>query len=238
MNCTLSSPHSKSVPMETVKILLADDHKIMRDGLKVLISDQSGLEVVGEAGDGAEAVDKTLALKPDLVLMDLSMPKMNGLLATVAIKARSPRTKVLVLTTHEDEDYLRELCTAHAVGYVLKHSASEELITAIRKVAAGGTHFDSDLVQKTLLHEAGPGKTPAGGHELSDREKEVLRQIAWGFSNKEIAAQLNISVKTVETYKVRIGEKLNLHSRAEIVRFAAAQGWLSDEHASMRKLAG
>ena len=222
--------------MTKLKILLTDDHEIMRDGLKNLLSLEADFEIVGEASDGAEAVKRAIELQPDVILMDLSMPNMNGLQATQAIQTRCPSAKILILTTHEDENYLRQLCMAGATGYVLKRSPIQELIGAIRQVASGGIHLDSNLAREALVGYARSlsEKGQLDANQLSDREKEVLRQIAWGFSNKEIAAKLNISVKTVETYKVRVGEKLGLSSRAEMVRFAAAQGWLSGEHSFMQ----
>lgn len=207
----------------------------MREGLKLLICEQSDMEIAGEASDGSEAVTLALEIQPDLVIMDLSMPEMNGLQATQAIKSHCPSTKILVLTTHEDETYLRQLCRAEAVGYVLKRSPSQELIAAIRQVVGGGIYLDSNLARQAIAGRDEPKNEGPGNDQLSDREREVLRLIAWGFSNKEVASELDISVKTVETYKVRIGEKLGLKSRAEMVRFAAAQGWLSGEHAFMRK---
>jgi two-component system, NarL family, response regulator NreC len=216
--------------MKAIRILLVDDHKIVRDGLKLLIEGHSDLAVVGEAANGEEAVRKAGELSPDVVVMDLSMPVMNGLRATVAMVSERPRTKVLVLTTHEDPSYLRQLCQAKAVGYVLKRSAGDELIKAIRQVARGEVYFDATLAGQALVehvHVAGPRREEHGG-ELSDREEEVLRGVALGYTNKELANQLEISVKTVETYKVRLGQKLGLTSRAEMVRYALRQGWLNE----------
>ena len=215
-----------------IRVLVADDHKLVRDGLMVLINRQSDMEVVSEAGDGQEAVSKALELNPDLVLMDLSMPQMNGLCAIEELYLRRPAIKVLVLTTHEDPGYMRQVCAAKAAGYVLKRSASEEVIRAIRAVAAGELHFDATLAAKALTAQAGSasGKGAASGAELSERETEVLRGVAWGYSNKEIADQLGLSIKTVETYRVRVGEKLGLHSRTQIVQYALRQGWLNEVH--------
>jgi DNA-binding NarL/FixJ family response regulator len=218
--------------LQKIRILLADDHKLVRDGLMVLINRQSDMEVVGEAGDGNEAVAKALELKPDLVLMDLSMPSMNGLRATEVLHLKCPAVKVLVLTTHEDPGYMRQLCGAHAAGFILKRSASEEVIRAIRKVAAGEIHFDATLAGKALTAQAAISSGKGASHttELSERETEVVRGVAWGYSNKELADQLRLSVKTVETYRVRVGEKLGLRSRTHIVQFALRQGWLSEVH--------
>jgi DNA-binding NarL/FixJ family response regulator len=218
--------------MKKLRILLADDHKLVRDGLMALINRQPDMEVVGEAGDGKEAVSKALDLKPEVVVMDLSMPRMNGLQATEALKKARPEIRVLVLTTHEDPGYMRQLCGAQAAGYVLKRSASEEVIRAIRKVAAGEIHFDATLAGRALVAQTGTsnGKGTLPGTELSDRETEVVRGVAWGYSNKELANHLGLSVKTVETYRVRVGEKLGLRSRTQIVQYALRQGWLNEVH--------
>jgi DNA-binding NarL/FixJ family response regulator len=216
--------------MKKLRILLADDHKIVRDGLRLLIDGQPDMRVVGEAADGKEALIQARALKPDVVVMDLSMPELNGLQATQVLKAERPELKVVALTAHEDETYLSQLCKAGASGYVLKRSAGEELIQAISTVAKGGVHYEATLVGKALARQlalapAGKEGNPAN---LSEREKDVLLRLAWGYSNKEIAGELSLSVKTVETYKVRIGEKLGLRSRTEIVQYALRQGWLND----------
>jgi DNA-binding NarL/FixJ family response regulator len=223
--------------MKKLNILLADDHKVLREGLTLLINGQPDMRVVGEAGSGKEALRKARELNPDVVVMDLSMPDLNGLQATHALRAESSQVEVLVLTVHEDESYLRQLCQAGAAGYVLKRSPGEELINAIRKVAAGEVCFDGALAGKALagqVRELVLHGNPGGGGELSQRETEVLRAVAWGHSNKEVADQLQLSVKTIETYKVRITEKLGLRSRTEMVRYALRQGWLSDAPAQLR----
>ena len=216
--------------MKTLRILLADDHKVLRDGLSLLIQQQPDLKIVGEAANGKEAVHLALTLRPDVVVMDLSMPEMNGLQATEAIKAQNPRVQVLVLTIHEDASYLRQLCRAKAAGYVLKRSAGEELIRAIRQVAAGENHFDARLAGQVLARRNWGASTNGdlASEDLSGRELEILRGVAWGYSNKEIAAQLDLSVKTVETYKVRVSKKLGLYSRTAMLRYALRQGWLND----------
>jgi DNA-binding NarL/FixJ family response regulator len=215
--------------MKKLRILVADDHKIVRDGLRLLIDGQPGMHVVGEAANGKEALSQARLLKPDVVVMDLSMPELNGLQATQRLKSEHPAVKVIALTAHEDEGYLSLLCKAGAAGYVLKRSAGDQLIQAIGTVANGGVHFEPSLASKALAHQmASPGiGRDSRAAELSEREKEVLTRIAWGYSNKEIASDLAISVKTVETYKVRVSEKLGLRSRTEIVQYALRQGWLS-----------
>ena len=221
--------------MKKLRILLADDHKIVREGLKLLINSQPDMQVVGEAANGKEVLVKARELKPDVVVMDLSMPELNGLQATERLKAERPEMKVVALTAHEDESYLRQLCKVGAAGYVLKRSAGDELVKAIGTVAKGGVHFEATLASKALARQVtgSPMKGESHTSELSEREKEVLITLAWGYSNKEIAGRLNLSVKTVETYKLRIGEKLGLRSRTEMVQYALRQGWLNETHPSL-----
>ncbi|MGD0744713.1 MAG: response regulator transcription factor [Verrucomicrobiota bacterium] len=225
--------------MKKLRVLLADDHKIVREGLRLLIDSQPDMRVVGEAANGREVLLKARDLKPDVVVMDLSMPELNGLQATERLKAECPEMKVVALTAHEDAGYLRQLCKVGAAGYVLKRSAGDELVKAIGVVAKGGVYFEATLASKALAGEAGgmPVKGESRATGLSGREKEVLIMLAWGYSNKEIAAKLNLSVKTVETYKVRIGEKFGLHSRTQMVQYTLRQGWLNETY-SFLPLAG
>ena len=214
--------------MGKLKIFLADDHKVMRDGLKVLINAQADMEVIGEAGDGLAAWRQAKESAPDVVVMDVSMPQMGGARATERIKLECPQVKVIALSAHEDRSYVSQLLEAGASGYMLKVAASEDLINAIRVVAAGGIYLDPAVADK-ILESYRRGKSPKGesqGVRLAQREEEVLRLIAEGYINKEIAARLSISVKTVETHKARAMEKLGLRSRAAIVRYALDQGWL------------
>ena len=213
--------------MPKLRILLADDHAVVREGLKALISSQSDMEVVGEAADGAEAVTLAHVHMPDVVVLDVSMPGLSGSEATTRICRELPAIRVLALSVHDEAGYVRQLLQAGASGYMLKRLAADALIAAVRSVAAGGVYLDplvagvvvAEVVNKTSL----VGERPV----LSEREGDVLRMIARGYSNKEIAIDLGISVKTVETYKARAMEKLTLDSRVAIVRFAAEQGWLS-----------
>ncbi len=214
--------------MKKLRILLADDHKMVREGLRLLIDGQPDMRVVGEAANGREVMLQARELKPDVVVMDLSMPELNGLQATERLKAESPGIKVVAITANEDESYLRQLCKVGAVGYVLKRSAGDELVKAIGLVAKGGVYFEAALASKALARQMTGGKSDTGAVDLSEREKEVLVMLAWGYSNKEIAARLSLSVKTVETYKVRVGEKLGLRSRTEMVQYALRQGWLNE----------
>lgn len=211
-----------------LRILLADDHAVVREGLKTLVNAQPDMEVIDEADDGRAALQKAKGSAPDIVVMDVSMPHLGGARATQLLKQDCPQVKVLALSMHEDKSYLRELLEAGASGYVLKRSAAEDLIRAIRIVAGGGVYLDPSLAGKLVgsFVRQTPLKGEIEGTELSDREGEVLRLIAQGYSNKEIAAQLSISVKTVETYKARSMEKLGLDSRVEIVRYALDRGWL------------
>lgn len=216
--------------MTSLRIFLADDHAVVREGLKSLIDAQPDMEVTGEAGDGNVACELVPGLQPDVVVMDVSMPGMSGAKATEQLRRTCPGVKVLALTVHEDKGYLRQLLEAGVAGYVLKRAAAEELIRAIRTVAAGGVYLDPALAGTVV---GGFVRKPAGkgvleGNDLSDREAEVVRMVAAGHSNKEIAGRLVLSVKTVETYKARSLEKLGLHSRADLVRYALGRGWLQE----------
>jgi DNA-binding NarL/FixJ family response regulator len=216
--------------MKNLRILLADDHKMVREGLRVLLDSQPGMSVVGEAANGKEAVQLAEKLKPDIVVMDLSMPELNGLQATELLIRQNPAIKVIALTAHEDESYLSQLCKAGAVGYVLKRSPANELVQVISLVAKGQVYYEPSLAGKALKRQVSnpTGNREVANGQLSEREKEVLSLIAWGYSNKETAGRLNLSVKTVETYRVRAAEKLGLQSRTQLVKYALRQGWLSD----------
>jgi DNA-binding NarL/FixJ family response regulator len=216
--------------MTKFRILLADDHETVRAGLRLILSAQPDMEVVGEAGDGRAAIARAQELLPDIVVMDVSMPHLNGLKATEKLKAICPQVKVLALTRHTDDAYLQQLLRAGASGYVLKQSPPAELLHAIRAIAAGGKYLDPAVVGKLIGSHAGRSASPRVATQgiLSDREAEVLRLIAWGHSNKEIAARMEISVKTVEAHKANAMKRLDMHSRIDIVRFALLQGWLQD----------
>jgi len=213
----------------TIRIVLADDHAVVREGLKALINAQPGMAVVGEAADGLAAVTMTAELDPDLVVVDMSMPGLNGVQVTAQLRMVRPNRKVLALTVHEDAGYLRQLLVAGGSGYVLKRAAATELVQAIRAVAAGGTYLDAAVSERVVNNfMRPPSPQTASAADLSDRETEVVRLIAQGYSNKEVAAKLRLSVKTVETYKARSMEKLGMRSRVDIVRYATKQGWLAD----------
>jgi len=213
-----------------LRIVLADDHATVRHGLKLLIDSQTDMAVVGEAADGDGVLQQAEALKPDIVVVDISMPGMNGLVATRALKRMQPDLAIVALTRHEDETYLEELLRAGASGYVLKQSAPSEFVRAIRAVAAGGVYLDpamtSHVADGLLAKTAEVSSQPRSS--ISERESEVLRLVAVGHSNKEIAALLKISVKTVEVHKTNAMRKLGMTGRVDIVRYAVLQGWLYD----------
>jgi DNA-binding NarL/FixJ family response regulator len=215
-----------------IRVVIADDHAIVRDGLRALVEAQPGLEVVGEAADGQEAWQRSCELRPDVLLLDVSMPVVGGADAAERIAKDCPGVRVLALTMHEERGYVARLLRVGAVGYVLKRTATAELVRAIRAVAAGGTYVDPSLAGALLAessHRAGRGRSVAGSTaELTKREDEVLRLVARGHSNKEIAAALEVSVKTVETHKAHAMAKLGLGSRAALVRYAMSEGWLAE----------
>lgn len=216
--------------MGKLRILLADDHQMIRDGLKGLINAQPDMEVICEVSDGVSAWQQAKAYKPDVVIMDVSMPQMDGAKATERVRSECPEVKVLALTAHDDRGYVNRLIQSGASGYLLKMAAAAELIGAIRKVAAGGEYLDSTLANKIVSNYMRKQslKGEARGGTLTQREEEVLRLVALGYVNKEIAARLGISVKTVETHKSRSMEKLEIGSRADVVRYALQKGWLQE----------
>ena len=215
-----------------LRVMLADDHAMLREGLAMLIGGQEDMVVVGQASNGREAVEMAKASKPDVAVLDVSMPELGGAAACEEIVAACPGVRVLALTRHADAGYVRRLLQAGAAGYVLKKSAGDALINAIRTVAEGGTYVEpalaGALLQRAYSQPQGAARAAA---ELSLREEEVMRGIAWGRSNKEIAAELGLSIKTVESYKAAALEKLALRNRADIVRYALGRGWLNEESA-------
>ncbi len=214
-----------------ITVLLADDHAVMRSGLRLLIDNQADMHVVGEAGDGLQAIDQAAALQPDVVLLDLTMPKIDGLTSLKQIRERAPHTRVLILTMHADEQYLREALSRGAAGYVVKQAADQEVLSAIRAVMRGELYIHPSMT-KALLGDLVKEPGSIGPREpielLSDRELHVIRQVARGYTNQEVAEKLSLSVKTVETYRARAMEKLSLTSRAALVRYAMEQGWLNE----------
>lgn len=216
--------------MSTTRILLADDHVVMRSGLRLLLERQPGLEVVGEAADGREAVDLAAALKPDVVVMDIAMPRLNGVEATRQIVARNPGTSVVILSMHSDESYVLRSLKAGAKAYLLKDSAESDLISAISAVTSGASFF-SPGVRKILKEDYVFQLARLGAEDsyelLTPREREVLQLAAEGKSNKEIAAMFNLSLYTVETHRTHVLQKLNIHSIPELVLYAVRKGIIS-----------
>jgi two-component system response regulator NreC len=211
------------------RILLVDDHAMFRAGIKALLDGEAGLEVVGEAGTGDEAVDRVRELKPDVVVMDLSMPGSNGLEATRRIAALGLKAKVVVLTAHGEEEYLVPVVDAGASGFLTKSKADQDLIDAIRVVARGEVYLPPKATRLLLQQYRNASADAAPGFDdLSTREREVLALTAEGFSSREIGDKLFISPKTVDTYRARIMEKLGLNHRAELVRFALKTGLLKE----------
>jgi DNA-binding NarL/FixJ family response regulator len=211
-----------------LRVLMIDDHPVVLAGLKALVQADPDFQVVGEARDGRTALRLARQLLPDIVVLDISMPEMNGIEVATALLGERPECRVLVLTVHEDRAYLRQLVEAGVGGYLLKRSASDELIRALHAVASGGMYLDPAIAGKVVgrVTRSSPSQQPGQAADLSERETDVLRLVAGGHSNKEISARLSISVKTVETYKARAMEKLGYRSRVEVVRYAAGQGWL------------
>lgn len=222
-----------SPPPDRIRLLVADDHTVLRKGLCMLLEAEPDMEVVGQASGGAEAVQLAEDLRPDVVLMDITMGDMGGIEATRQIRRRLSETRVLVLTMHDDEEYLQQMLEAGATGYVLKRAADTELAVAIRAVHAGEIYlyatFSRILLRDLLRRKGAPEETPDPDEMLSQREGEVLRLVALGHTNRQIAERLYISVKTVETYRSRVMAKLNLPSRAALVRYALQEGLLDDE---------
>lgn len=217
--------------MMDTKVLLADDHAILREGIRMVLDAQPGITVVGEAEDGRQALEMVEDLQPDVVVMDIAMPNMNGAEATRQIRRRFPRTRVVILTMHENQQYLMQIVNAGATACVLKRSAGTELVTAVKAVARGESYFSPtmasmmlDVYRKQLVEE--------GSDELAlltEREREVLQMVAEGKTSQEIADQLFVSIKTVQTHRMHIMEKLDAHDRTDLVRHAIRLGIIPPE---------
>lgn len=215
----------------SIRVVLVDDHKMMRDGLRMILDEESDIDVVGEAADGRAALELAAELQPAVVIMDLAMQGMNGIEATRAIIEQRPGTKVVVLSTHSDKRYVLNALSAGASAYVLKDAASDDLLRAVRTVEQGLTYLSSEIagvVVQRCLGNAGPEKASAYG-VLGNREREVLQLLAEGRTSKEIGAQLGITVHTVETHRRNISKKVDLHSVAELTKYAVREGLTSLE---------
>jgi two-component system response regulator NreC len=207
------------------RILIADDHGVLRAGLAALLNDEAGFEIVGEAATSEEALRLTVEIRPDLVLMDLSMPEIGGIEATRRIHERTPEVRVLILTLHEEIDMVREAIRAGAGGYILKRAVKTELISAIQTVLQGDLYVHPAMMRALLAEPQPASKSPSPLAEpLTPREVDVLRLIVRGHTNSQIAEILNLSVRTIEYHRANLTSKLNLHSRVELIRYAAENG--------------
>jgi DNA-binding NarL/FixJ family response regulator len=212
--------------MSKIRVLIADDHAIVREGVRALLKLADDIEVVGEATNGQEAIEAARALSPDVILMDIAMPGLGGLEATLEIRKENPAAKILVLTQYEDREYIRRFLKAGVSGYVLKKSAGADLGATIRAVNRGGLVLDPEVAREAMREQA--AAAASGGSDLydslTDREKQVLKLVAEGRSNKEVAELLDISVKTAMSHREHIMQKLDLHSRTELIKFALQKG--------------
>ncbi|MCK9419087.1 MAG: response regulator transcription factor [Nitrospirae bacterium] len=214
--------------MPKIRVLIADDHSLVREGIAAFLRMCDDIEVVGEASDGIEAIERVHKLKPDIVLMDISMPKLGGLEATVELKKTDPNIKIIVLTQYDDKEYISRFLKAGVCGYMLKKAVGSDLLNAIRAVNRGEFYLFSSIASEVVDGYLGKHKEPVGGEDLyeklTDREKQVIKLIAEGYSHKEIANLLNISAKTVIAHQTNISEKLGIHSRTALVKYAISKG--------------
>ena len=229
--------------MRKIRLILADDHAVIRSALSMFLGSQPDLEVVGAAADGYQAADLVRALLPDVLILDITMPGVGGVQMIERLRQECPDTRVLVLTMHDDPAYMRAVLAAGGSGYVVKTAADTELLSAIRAVAQGRLFVDLTLpVGPNAVSDEGrpePGRAPSAGlMSLSEREREVFEQVAQGHTNQEIADKLFLSVKTVETYRGRVGKKLGLQTRADFVRFAVESGVLTPINLTARRKEG
>jgi two-component system response regulator NreC len=211
-----------------ISVVLVDDHAVVRSGLRLLLDGQNDIEVVGEAGNAKDAIFRARALKPDLILLDVVMPGESGIDVLPKLLKESPETKVLVLSMQDDPSYVREAFAAGASGYVLKEAADEEVVAAVHEIAAGGNYVHPALGARMVAAEA-QERAAAEADPLSEREREILRLLALGHTNQEIAEQLHISVRTAESHRAHIMQKLRRSTRAELVRYALSHGLLDDD---------
>lgn len=221
--------------MEKLRIFLADDHAVIREGLKMLINAQPDMEVVGEADDGDAALTQVASLRPDVAVIDISMPGTNGVLVTRGLRELCPNVRVIVLTVHRDRVYVRQVMSAGATGYVLKLARPGDFLQAIRTVAGGGIYIHpgvAEVVVETVADAIRRNSDELDRPALTPREIELLQLMAKGYNNKEISTRMEITVKSVETYKVRVMDKLGFRSRVQVIQFALHQGWLHVPDAS------
>ncbi|HZZ20317.1 MAG TPA: response regulator transcription factor [Opitutaceae bacterium] len=214
--------------MKKITVLLAEDHVIVRQGLRSLLSAEPDIEVVGEAGNGRQAVQLARELKPDVVVMDIGMPLLNGLEATSQIIGEALPTRVLILSSYADDEYVHQLAGAGAAGYLIKQTAASDLISAVRQISKGNAYFSPSILKRLLelyRDSGGKGRTQGRGTEvLTSREQEVLQMVAEGHVNKQIASTLNLSIKTVEKHRQQLMDKLDIHDIAGLTRYAIAHG--------------
>ncbi len=213
--------------MAKIKVLIADDHAIVREGIRMILALHDDIEVVGEAADGSEAIDKVGKLSPEVVLMDIAMPGLGGLEATLEVAKMRPESKVLVLTQYDDAEYIYRFLKAGAAGYVLKKAVGTELVSAIRAVSQGKAFLDPAIagkVVKGFLEQPDVAESEILYDSLSDREKQVLRLVAEGHTSRQIADVLSLSIKTVMTHRLNLMEKLAIHNRAELIKYAIRKG--------------
>ena len=217
--------------MERIRVLIADDHTLVREGLRALLEGQGDFEVIAEASNGREAVDRAIQLRPDVVLMDIGMPELDGLAATRLIVRARPGIRILVLTVHETEDYFFRVLEVGAHGFLVKDAASTELVAAVRAVHNGGVYLHPPMAKRLVeeyLQRIGSGEERAAHAMLTRRERQILALIGAGHTNQEIAEQLSLSINTVQAHRSHIIDKLNLHSRADLMRYAVRVGLLRD----------
>ncbi|MCL4490801.1 MAG: response regulator transcription factor [Nitrospirae bacterium] len=213
--------------MSEIKVLIADDHALVREGITAFLKTCDDIEVVAEASDGLEAIEKTNKFRPDIVIMDINMPKLGGYEATIEMKKISPDIKILVLTQYEDKEYISRFLKAGVSGYLLKKAVGSDLITALRAINKGESYLHPSITSEVVAGYLGKDKQAAMEdpyEKLTDREKQVLKLIAEGYTHKEIADMLNISVKTVTAHQTNISEKLGIHARAGLIKFAIQRG--------------
>ena len=213
--------------MKKIRLLIVDDHPVVRRGIAACLNHKENIEIIGEAADGRDAVRKARELLPDIVLMDINMPQMNGLAVTEWLRREMPKVNVLILSMHSNTEYVLRIIQSGARGYVLKDAPTDELIRAIETVQGGEAYFSSDVARVALTQFVRGRNDGPAVSQLTNREREVLTQIAEGLSNKEIACQLGVGVRTVETHRERIMRKLDIHNVAGLTRFAISKGLVS-----------